>query len=307
MSLMLSYLPRRSRLAPAVDVLEEAVSLAPAFLRFPRSLVPGARDVAGCVRRWLPRVALPVLALACSGWVRYTLDRMTWEGLPAVPPRLGQATPAWTGPAAWSREQALRRLGYRPVDVNRRASVVAAAAAVPARPSAAPAGRAAVAVGAAGTSADALMADLKTVFREEGVPPELVWIAAVESLLDPRARSRAGAGGLFQLMRPTARRFGLRTAPWDERQDPIKNARAAARYLRALHARFGTWPLALAGYNAGEGRVQGLMRRHGAGSFDELAAYLPAETRSYVPRVLALVESREGVGPRRLPGPAVRN
>ena len=148
-----------------------------------------------------------------------------------------------------------------------------------------------------------LMSRLKAIFRSEGVPPELVWIAEVESRLNPRARSRAGALGLFQLKRATAQRFGMRTGRVDERLDPEKSARAAAWYLRSLHDRFGSWPLAVAAYNAGENRVAGSLRRRHASTFDEVATALPSETRDYVPRVLAIVGDREGVDPRRLPPP----
>jgi hypothetical protein len=148
-----------------------------------------------------------------------------------------------------------------------------------------------------------LMSRLKSIFHSEGVPPELVWIAEVESMLNPRARSRAGALGLFQFTRATAERFGMRTGRNDERLDPEKSARAAAWYLRSLHERFGSWPLAVAAYNAGEHRVAGSLRHHRASTFDEVAMALPSETRSYVPRVLAIVGDREGVDPRLLPPP----
>ena len=135
---------------------------------------------------------------------------------------------------------------------------------------------------------------LKEVFREEGVPEALVWLAEVESTLDPQARNPVGAAGLFQFMPPTAQRFGLRTASPDDRLDPEKSARAAARYLRFLHGQFGSWPLALAGYNAGEGRVGRCLKKSGIRSLEAIADDLPVETQLYVPKVAAVIELREG-------------
>lgn len=148
-----------------------------------------------------------------------------------------------------------------------------------------------------------IVSELKGIFREEGIPPALVWIAEVESAFDPAACSRAGAMGLFQLMPETARRYGLRTRPVDDRRDPAVNARAAARYLRHLHARFGDWPLAVAAYNAGEERVARMLRINKAATLVEIAPLLPRETRSYVPRVFNIVSDRERVDPHRLPPP----
>jgi membrane-bound lytic murein transglycosylase D len=151
--------------------------------------------------------------------------------------------------------------------------------------------------------AAALVPELKSVFRAEGLPAELIWLAEVESGFDPHARSPAGAVGLFQFMPATAKRFGLNTERPDERQAPEKSARAAASYLRFLHRRFGSWPLALAGYNAGEGRVGRALRARGATSFEEIADALPLETRMYVPKIAAVIEQREGVALAALPPP----
>jgi membrane-bound lytic murein transglycosylase D len=135
---------------------------------------------------------------------------------------------------------------------------------------------------------------LKQIFREERVPPELVWVAEVESSFDPRAKSPAGAAGLFQLMPATARDLNLSVGLLrDERFHAEKNAHAAARYLRRLYLKFGDWRLALAAYNAGEGRVAELLKKQKAKSFDAIATKLPAETQMYVPKVEAVIYKRE--------------
>lgn len=152
--------------------------------------------------------------------------------------------------------------------------------------------------------ANQLIPTIKGVFREEGIPAELVWLAEVESSLNPEARSPVGAAGLFQFMPATAQRFGLVLEPKDERLEPAKSARAAARYLRFLHGKFTSWPLAFAAYNAGEGRVRRLLQEKNASSFEDIAEYLPLETRMYVPKVMAVVSLREGKDPNRLPGPS---
>lgn len=139
-----------------------------------------------------------------------------------------------------------------------------------------------------------LVPRLKPIFAMERVPPELVWLAEVESTFNPKARSPVGAAGLFQLMPATAKRFGLRAWPWDQRYQPESSARAAAKYLYLLGKQFGDWRLALAAYNAGEGRVQRLLNEHQAESFDAIATRLPAETQLFVPKVEATVLRREG-------------
>lgn len=136
---------------------------------------------------------------------------------------------------------------------------------------------------------------LKKIFISERVPPELVWLAEVESSFDPKALSPAGAAGLFQLMPATARSLDLSVGFLrDERLHPEKNARAAAHYLRQLYERFGDWRLALAAYNAGEGRVASLLKKQNAKSFDAIAERLPAETQMFVPKVEAIIRTREG-------------
>ena len=151
--------------------------------------------------------------------------------------------------------------------------------------------------------ADKLVPKLKPIFIEEKMPPELVWIAEVESSFDPDACSPVGAAGLFQLMLPTAKQYGLRRWPFDQRYQPEPSARAAAKYLRALHRQFNNWPLAIAAYNAGEGRVGGLLKKHNAKTFEQIAARLPAETQMFVPKVEAALLRREGVKLAELPAP----
>lgn len=132
-------------------------------------------------------------------------------------------------------------------------------------------------------------------FSAARVPPTLAWLAEVESSFNPEARSPAGAAGLYQLMPPTAKALGLRTWMPDERLRPAEASRAAATYLARLHERFGDWPLALAAYNAGEGRVGralGLQKK--SESFAAIAQKLPVETRLYVPRVYATIFTRAG-------------
>ena len=98
--------------------------------------------------------------------------------------------------------------------------------------------------------------ELKPIFVAQKIPSELVWMAEVESSFDRRARSPAGAAGLFQLMPDTAKRFGLSLWPRDQRYQPEPSATASARYLKYLHDHFKDWRLALAAYNAGEARCK---------------------------------------------------
>jgi membrane-bound lytic murein transglycosylase D len=148
------------------------------------------------------------------------------------------------------------------------------------------------------------VARLKQIFIEENVPPQLVWLAEVESSFDARARSPAGAAGLFQLMPATARSLDLSVNVFrDERLNAEKNARAAARYLRYLHGRFKDWRLALAAYNCGEGRVAALLKRHGGKTYDDINQYLPTETQMYVPKFEATLRKHERMAMRQLPAP----
>ena len=148
-----------------------------------------------------------------------------------------------------------------------------------------------------------LVPQVKKVFEEEGLPHQLIWIAEVESSFNPKARSPSGAVGLFQLMPATAERLGLRLSPIDQRHSTELNTRAAARYLRFLYEEFGSWPLAIAGYNAGEGRVGRALEKTSRPSYDAIASTLPLQTRLYVPKVLTLIELREKMDPSKLPPP----
>jgi membrane-bound lytic murein transglycosylase D len=148
-----------------------------------------------------------------------------------------------------------------------------------------------------------LLPVVQAAFAAEGVPAELAWLAEVESTFNPSARSPVGARGLYQFMPATAKSLGLSTFLPDERTDPGKSARAAARYLRTLHGKFGDWPLALAAYNAGEGRVRRLLEARKARTFAAIAPGLPSETRMYVPKVLATLQVRAGVAPAQLAAP----
>lgn len=139
-----------------------------------------------------------------------------------------------------------------------------------------------------------LMPRLRAAFSAEGAPPDLAWLAEVESSLNPNASNPSGARGLFQLKASTAKSMGLSTFLPDERTDPDKSARAAARLLVTYRDRFGSWPLAIAAYNAGEGRVARALASRHANSYAQIASALSAGTRIYVPEVCALVAARTG-------------
>lgn len=134
---------------------------------------------------------------------------------------------------------------------------------------------------------------VQQIFEEQGIPKDIVFVALVESGFSPTARSHASAVGMWQFISSTGKRFGLEQNEWvDERRHPFKSARAAAKYLSVLYDMFGSWPLALAAYNAGENAVQGAQIKSGLKSFWELAeaGCLPSETREYVPKVLATIK-----------------
>lgn len=131
---------------------------------------------------------------------------------------------------------------------------------------------------------------LASILHEQGVPDEAVALVLVESGGETAALSPKGARGIWQFMPDTARRYGLTVnSETDDRLDVQKSTRAAARYLRDLQMQFGDWPLALAAYNAGEHPVQNAVLRAGSEGFALLdrKRLLPAETRAYVPAVMA--------------------
>lgn len=138
------------------------------------------------------------------------------------------------------------------------------------------------------------------VFNEKGIPEDIAYLAIVESGFNPNAVSRAGAAGMWQFMPATGRHFGLSYDWWkDERRDPFKATYAAAEYLSKLYEIFNNWYLALAAYNAGEGKISRALNGTGAEDFFELVsknhmldekAQLRAETQKYVPQLIAIVK-----------------
>jgi len=139
-----------------------------------------------------------------------------------------------------------------------------------------------------------LVGPLRAAFAAEGVPPDLIWIAEVESSMNPSAHNPSGARGLFQLKAATAQGLGLSTFLPDQRTDPVKSAHAAARLLHQLRLHYGTWPLAIAAYNAGTVRVSRALGGNRSLTYADIAPSLPAGTRIYVPEVCALVAVRTG-------------
>ncbi|MEJ5364214.1 MAG: lytic transglycosylase domain-containing protein [Desulfosoma sp.] len=134
---------------------------------------------------------------------------------------------------------------------------------------------------------------MKEILDILGAPSDLVAVVFVESRFRGHASSGAGAAGFWQLMPKTARSLGLRVDGYvDERFDPIKSTRAATVYLLDLYEQFGSWELALAAYNAGDGVVKEAMGRCRTSDFWVLwkKGALPQQTRRFVPKVLAAVE-----------------
>jgi len=135
---------------------------------------------------------------------------------------------------------------------------------------------------------------VRQIFADEGVPPQLLNLAIIESGFRPDAKSPAGAAGIWQFMKSTARLYGLKVTPYeDQRHDPILSSIAAARHLRDLYLSYNDWLLALAAYNAGSGSIDRALMRTGAEDFWTLSrkaknTKLRRETLRYVPRFVAI-------------------
>lgn len=130
------------------------------------------------------------------------------------------------------------------------------------------------------------------IFREEGLPLDLIYLGLIESNFNVNAYSRARAKGIWQFIEWTGRNNGLRIDWWvDERSDPEKSTRAACRYLKTLYEMFGDWYLVLAAYNSGEGRIQRILNRNPNKTYWDMCRgrNLPRETRGYVPATLAAI------------------
>lgn len=132
---------------------------------------------------------------------------------------------------------------------------------------------------------------LSKIMADNGLPRDLIYLAMAESGFQNHARSWAKAVGPWQFMPGTGKKFGL-NIDWyvDERRDPLKATIAAANYLKTLHGLFGSWELAAAGYNAGEGKIARAIRMYGTKDFWNLTKgrYLRPETKNYVPKIMAL-------------------
>ena len=132
---------------------------------------------------------------------------------------------------------------------------------------------------------------IQRILDEEGVPQELIYLAQAESGFFPRAVSNKQATGMWQFVQFRGREYGLMQTPYsDDRLDPEKATRSAARHLRDLYHKFGDWYLAIAAYNCGPGNVEKAVERTGYADFWELRSRrtLPLETTNYVPIILAM-------------------
>lgn len=132
---------------------------------------------------------------------------------------------------------------------------------------------------------------LSKILEKNGLPKDLIFLAMAESGFQNNAKSWAKAVGPWQFMPYTGKKFGLKIDFYvDERRDPLKATEAASSYLNFLYEKFGSWELAAAGYNAGEGKVGRAIRRYGTNSFWKIrkGRYLKSETKNYVPKIMAL-------------------
>jgi membrane-bound lytic murein transglycosylase D len=131
---------------------------------------------------------------------------------------------------------------------------------------------------------------MQEILRDKDIPENIVFLSLIESGFSPHAYSVAHAAGPWQFIAATAKRYGLEINWWkDERRDPLKSTNAAASYLRDLYKMFGSWNLAMAAYNAGEGRIQRAMKSSKADNYWALlgTSYIKPETKEYVPRFIA--------------------
>ncbi len=128
--------------------------------------------------------------------------------------------------------------------------------------------------------------------RAAGLPEDLAYLAMIESGYNERAYSRARAVGVWQFIKATGRNYGLKINSYvDERRDPIKSTQAAVSYLGDLYSEFGSWYLAVAAYNAGEGKIRRAIKKYNTTDFWEIAQgkYLRLETKRYVPKLIAAI------------------
>jgi membrane-bound lytic murein transglycosylase D len=131
---------------------------------------------------------------------------------------------------------------------------------------------------------------MKDILKKKDIPEDMVFLSLIESGFNPYAYSIARAAGPWQFIASTARRYGLEINWWkDERRDPIKSTEAAADYLKDLYGMFGSWNLAMAAYNAGEGKIDRALKRSNADNYWDLLAtrHIREETKEYVPKFIA--------------------
>lgn len=235
-----------------------------------RMLVRSRQSGRGYARRsrlWLTGAALSTLALGVAGGIS-----------------LRGADPAFAASDAMQQVEEVAPLVELPIEVNARVEKWMRRFTTNERPTF-----------EAFLAREGIYADMiRAKLRERGMPEDLLYLAMIESGFSARATSRLSAAGVWQFMTPTAEEFGLRIDQWvDERRDPIKATDAALGYLQWLHARYGSWYLAAAAYNAGPSRVDRALERHAHGRrgdetlYWEIIDHLPRETREYVPKILA--------------------